>query len=74
MPAKLQRQAGRRAVTAQGDRGGSIDPCVFTDTAGKVWLLFKDDGNRVGKPANIYLCPLTADALQVDSACALVVA
>lgn len=51
----------------QADMGGSIDPSVFTDTDGKQWLLFKNDGNAVGQPTYIYLCPLTPDALQVPS-------
>ena len=49
----------------QADQGGSIDPSVFTDYDGKKWLLFKNDGNRVGQTSYIYLCPLTQDALQV---------
>ena len=49
----------------QADLGGTIDPCVFADAQSKQWLLFKNDGNRIGKPTNIYLCPLTSDATQV---------
>ena len=54
-------------VDLQAGEGGSIDPSVFTDTDGKQWLLFKNDGNAVGQPTYIYLCPLTQDALQVPS-------
>ena len=49
----------------QADQGGSIDPSVFTDSDGKRWLLFKNDGNAVDKPTHIYLRPLSPDALQV---------
>ena len=49
----------------QAAEGGSIDPFVFTDNDGKRWLLFKNDGNAVGKRPHIYICPLTPDALQV---------
>ena len=52
-------------LSLQADQGGSIDPSVFTDYDGKQWLLFKNDGNRVGQTSCIYLCPLTQDALQV---------
>ena len=51
----------------QADLGGTIDPCVFTDSQSKLWLLFKNDGNRIGQPTNIYLCPLTSNAMQVYS-------
>jgi len=49
----------------QINQGGSIDPSVFTDDDGKHWLLFKNDGNAVGQPTYIYICPLSKDALQV---------
>ena len=49
----------------QQEQGGSIDPYVFTDDDGKLWLLFKNDGNAVRQTTYIYICPLTADALEV---------
>lgn len=52
-------------VIIQADQGGSIDPSVFTDSNGKRWLLFKNDGNAVNQPTYIYLRPLSSDALQV---------
>lgn len=52
-------------VRIQADQGGSIDPSVFTDSDGKRWLLFKNDGNAVDQPTYIYLRPLSSDALQV---------
>ena len=52
-------------MCSQADQGGSIDPSVFTDSDGKRWLLFKNDGNAVGQPTYIYLRPLSSDALQV---------
>ncbi len=52
-------------VCSQADQGGSIDPSVFTDSNGKRWLLFKNDGNAVNQPTYIYLMPVSSDALQV---------
>lgn len=54
------------SLAFQADLAGTIDPSVFTDSQGNVWLLFKNDSNRVEKPTHIYLCPLTSDALQVQ--------
>lgn len=51
-------------VIIQADQGGSIDSSVFTDSNGKRWLLFKNDGNAVNQATYIYLRPLSSDALQ----------
>ncbi len=41
--------------------GGSIDPDIFTTTAGSSFLLWKNDGNHVGQSTTIWSVPLTAD-------------
>ena len=58
-------------VCLQADQGGSIDPSVFTDSNGKRWLLFKNDGNAVNQPTYIYLRALSSDALQVGNCIAV---
>ncbi|KAL0025618.1 hypothetical protein WJX79_008399 [Trebouxia sp. C0005] len=68
-PAPVIIQASKAAngsckAATPADQGGSIDPSVFTDSDGKRWLLFKNDGNAVDKPTHIYLRPLSPDALQ----------
>jgi len=46
--------------------GGSIDPDVFTDpNTGKAWLLWKNDGNRIGVTSMIWSAPLSADLLRI---------
>ncbi|WP_257452081.1 glycoside hydrolase family 43 protein [Archangium lipolyticum] len=44
---------------------GMIDATVFTDTAGKRYLVWKADGNAVGKPTPIYGQELSADGLSL---------
>ena len=44
-----------------GDYGGSIDPDVFTDSAGNSWLIWKSDGNHVGDGTVIWSVPLAPD-------------
>ena len=43
--------------------GGSIDPDVFKDSTGTSWLLWKNDGNRVGQATTIWSVQLTPDLL-----------
>jgi hypothetical protein len=44
--------------TIMGSDGGSIDPDLFRDNSGNWWLLWKNDGNRVGSPTSIWSVPL----------------
>jgi Glycosyl hydrolases family 43 len=44
-------------------RGGAIDPSFVAGPGGRLWLLFKDDGNCCGLPTPIRSVPLTADGL-----------
>lgn len=57
----------RRAepIVCQTDLGGSIDASPFRDADGKLYLYFKNDGNRVGKHSAIWGQPLAPDGLAV---------
>ena len=50
-------------LVCQRDLGGTIDASPFRDADGKLYLYFKADANAVGKPADIYVQPMTADAM-----------
>ena len=52
-------------IVCQTDLGGSIDADPFRDTDGKLYLYFKNDGNRIGKHTAIWGQPLAADGLSV---------
>ncbi|ALG09468.1 family 43 glycosylhydrolase [Kibdelosporangium phytohabitans] len=43
--------------------GGDIDPSSFVDTNGTRYLLYKNDGNAVGKPAIVWLQQVQADGV-----------
>ena len=59
-PVVCQDGSGWGSPTIMGSAayGGSIDPDVFRDNAGNWWLLWKNDGNRVGQPTSIWSVPL----------------
>ena len=52
-------------IVCQTDLGGSIDADAFRDADGKLYLYFKNDGNRVGKHAAIWGQQLSPDGLSV---------
>jgi len=52
-------------IVCQTDLGGSIDADAFKDTDGKLYLYFKNDGNRVGKHSSIWAQQLAPDGLSV---------
>ena len=53
-------------IECQVGAGGSIDPDVFTDpNTGKAWLLWKNDGNRIGVTTMIWSAPLSSDLLTI---------
>ncbi len=52
-------------LVCQPEEGGSIDANPFRDTDGKQYLLWKNDGNRLGMPTYIYAQPLSPDGLQL---------
>lgn len=47
----------------QTDLGGSIDPSPFVDTDGKLYLLWKNDGNCCGKSVGLWVQQLSDDGL-----------
>jgi beta-xylosidase len=52
-------------IVCQTDLGGSIDASPFRDTDGKLYLYFKNDGNRVHARTSLWAQPLAADGLSV---------
>ncbi|CAA9304190.1 MAG: GH43_30 / GH43 / GH43_3 / GH43_8 / GH43_ 31 / GH43_33 / GH43_5 / GH43_34 / GH43_4 / GH43_32 / GH117 / GH43_26 / GH43_17 / GH43_9 / GH43_10 [uncultured Frankineae bacterium] len=53
-------------MLCQRDLGGSIDAFVFTDTASRRWMFWKNDGNAVGLDTRIWVAPLSADGTRVQ--------
>lgn len=47
------------------DEDGSIDPCFARDEHGEPYLIWKEDGNSVGRPTPIWAQPLSADLLHL---------
>ncbi|MDT0447149.1 family 43 glycosylhydrolase [Streptomyces johnsoniae] len=45
------------------DEGGDIDPSSFVDTDGTRYLLYKNDGNAVGRPAILWLQRVAEDGV-----------
>lgn len=52
-------------IVCQTNLGGSIDPDVFRDRDGKLYLYFKNDGNRVHERTSLWAQPLAPDGLSV---------
>lgn len=52
-------------IVCQMKLGGTIDADPFKDTDGKLYLYFKNDGNRVHGRTSIWGQPLSADGLTV---------
>ena len=44
---------------------GSIDPAMARDEQGRPFLIWKEDGNSIGKPTPIWAQPLTADLVHL---------
>jgi len=64
---------GTAPLVAQYDKGGAIDPSVFTDASGAQYLLWKNDGNAIGQDTNLYIQQLAPDGLSlVGSPAALI--
>ena len=53
-------------LVCQTNLGGSIDADAFRDSDGKLFLYFKNDGNRVGKHSGIWAQQLVGDGLSVS--------
>ncbi len=52
-------------LACQREEGGSIDPNVFRDDDGKLYLYFKNDGNAIGRRTDIHVQPLSQDGLSL---------
>ena len=52
-------------IVCQLDLGGSIDADAFRDSDGKLYLYFKNDGNRVHARTSLWGQPLASDGLSV---------
>jgi beta-xylosidase len=52
-------------IVCQTELGGSIDADAFRDSDGKLYLYFKNDGNRVGQHTSIWAQQLGPDGLTV---------
>lgn len=53
--------SGAEPLVCQVDLGGTIDADAFRDTDGKMYLYYKNDGNRVGKSSAIWAQQLGPD-------------
>jgi predicted GH43/DUF377 family glycosyl hydrolase len=58
-------------VVCQTGVGGSIDPDVFTSDSGQSYLLWKNDGNRIGVPTDIWSQPLTPNLSGLEGGASL---
>jgi beta-xylosidase len=52
-------------LVCQGELGGTIDASPFRDADGQLYLYFKNDGNRIGKPTEIFVQRLSRDGLSL---------
>jgi hypothetical protein len=57
------RPLGAGPIVCDPGEGGAIDPASFVDTGGQRYLLYKNDGNAVGKPAIIWLQRVLSDGV-----------
>lgn len=57
---------GNEPLVCQTDLGGTIDASPFRDTDGKLYLYFKNDGNHVGKPTQLWGQRMGADGLTLE--------
>ena len=49
----------------QSDEGGSIDASPFVDGDGGLYLLWKNDGNAIGRDTHIYAQKMSADGMEL---------
>lgn len=55
-------------IICQSEKGGSIDPDAFRDVDGKLYIYFKNDGNRVHTRTSLWGQQLSADGRSVIGA------
>jgi beta-xylosidase len=66
-PAGPFRDTSSGPLVCQLDRGGSIDPYVFTDSNGSSYLLWKSDDNALGRPTSLWGRALAAGGVGFGS-------
>ncbi|SFP02870.1 Carbohydrate binding module (family 35) [Amycolatopsis arida] len=64
-PAGPFRAVGTGPLVCDAAEGGDIDPASFVDTDGRRYLLYKNDGNAIGRPTILWLQPVAADGITV---------
>lgn len=57
--------SSREPFLCQRELGGTIDANPFRGQDGKLYLYFKNDGNRIKRPTRLWGVPLSADGLKV---------
>lgn len=62
------RSQARAPLLCQRGQGGTIDPSPFCDPHGRLYLYFKNDGNRIGRPSRLYGVRLRADGRALGGA------
>ncbi len=62
------RDTSRRPLLCQVEQGGSIDASPFVDIDGRLWLVWKNDGNAVGRDTWLYAQRLSADGSTLTGA------
>jgi beta-xylosidase len=59
------RDSSPEPLVCQDSLGGSIDAHPFRDIDGKLYLYWKSDGNRLGKPSELWGHALAADGMSL---------
>jgi beta-xylosidase len=57
---------GAEPLVCQHALGGTIDASPFRDTDGKLYFYFKNDGNAINRPTQIWAQRLAADGLSLE--------
>ena len=57
--------AATEPLVCQRELGGTIDPNVFRDADGQLYLYYKNDGNAIGRPTDIWVQHLSPDGLSL---------
>lgn len=52
-------------LVCQRELGGTIDPSVFRDADGQLYLYYKNDGNAIGRPTDLFGQRLSPDGLSL---------
>jgi beta-xylosidase len=55
----------KKPLVCQPKQGGSIDPSPFRDSDGKLYLVWKNDGNAIGSTTFIWAQRLSSDGLRL---------